>query len=378
MTPLNPAADIVELTRALVDVPSESGDEAALADAVESALRACAHLTVDRIGNSVVARTETGRAERVVVAGHLDTVPAAGNLPSRLEGDVLHGLGACDMKGGVAVALRLAATLTAPVRDVTYVFYECEELSGDRNGLNRIAAERPDLLEADLAILMEPSDAGVEAGCQGVLNADITVRGERAHTARSWRGVNAAHRAAAVLRRLDDHTAERIVIDGLEYREGLNAVAVRAGVAENVVPDTCVITVNLRFAPSRSAGQAEAYLRGLFPEYEVEVTEVVPGALPGLGQGPVAALVDVLGATPRPKLGWTDVARFAALGTPALNFGPGDPALAHTAGEYVPVGQLRECEARLAGWLRGCAQCRVRQGLPVKELCSCAVERLSG
>ncbi|MFD9973543.1 succinyl-diaminopimelate desuccinylase [Streptomyces sp. NPDC059017] len=353
MTPLNPAADIVELTRALVDVPSESGDEAALADAVEAALSARAHLTVDRIGNSVVARTETGRAERVVVAGHLDTVPAAGNLPSRLEGGLLHGLGACDMKGGVAVALRLAATLTAPVRDVTYVFYECEELSGDRNGLNRIAAERPDLLKADLAILMEPSDAGVEAGCQGVLNADITVRGERAHTARSWRGVNAAHRAAAVLRRLDDHTAERIVIDGLEYREGLNAVAVRAGVAENVVPDTCVITVNLRFAPSRSVGQAEAYLRGLFPEYEVEVTEVVPGALPGLGQGPVAALVEVLGATPRPKLGWTDVARFAALGTPALNYGPGDPALAHTAGEYVPVGQLRECEARLAGWLSG-------------------------
>ncbi|MGW3731131.1 succinyl-diaminopimelate desuccinylase [Streptomyces sp. NPDC000851] len=352
-TSLNPTADLVDLARALVDIPSESGDEADLADAVEAALRACAHLTVERIGNSVVARTESGRAERVVIAGHLDTVPAAGNLPSRLDGELLHGLGACDMKGGVAVALRLAAILDAPVRDVSYVFYECEEVSGDRNGLNRIAAERPDLLEADLAILMEPSDAGVEAGCQGVLNADITVRGERAHTARSWTGVNAAHRAAAVLQRLDDHTAERIVIDGLEYREGLNAVAVRAGVAENVVPDTCVITVNLRFAPSRSAGQAEAYLRGLFPEYEVEVTEVVPGALPGLGQGPVASLVEFLGATPRPKLGWTDVARFAALGTPALNYGPGDPTLAHTAGEYVPVGQLRECEARLAAWLSG-------------------------
>ena len=354
MTSLNPTGDLVDLARALVDTPSESGDEAALADAVECALRACAHLTVERIGNSVVARTDAGHPERVVIGGHLDTVPAAGNLPSRLDAELLHGLGACDMKGGVAVALRLAATLTAPVRDVTYVFYECEEVAGDRNGLNRIAAERPDLLEADLAILMEPSDAGVEAGCQGVLNADITVRGERAHTARAWRGVNAAHRAAAVLRRLDDHTAERIVIDGLEYREGLNAVAVRAGIAENVVPDTCVITVNLRFAPSRSAEQAEAYLRGLFPEYEVEVTEVVPGALPGLGQGgPVAALVEVLDATPRPKLGWTDVARFAALGTPALNYGPGDPTLAHTAGEYVPVGQLRECEARLAAWLSG-------------------------
>ncbi|GHA44477.1 succinyl-diaminopimelate desuccinylase [Streptomyces purpurascens] len=359
MIPLDPAAnpvdlvDLVDLTRALVDTPSESGDEAGLADAVESALRAHPHLGVVRVGNSVVARTDTGRAERVIIAGHLDTVPAAGNLPSRLDGERLYGLGACDMKGGVAIALRLAAGLAAPVRDVTYVFYECEEVAGDRNGLKRIAADRPDLLEADLAILMEPSDAGVEAGCQGVLNADITVRGERAHTARSWMGVNAAHRAAAALRRLDDHSAERIVIDGLEYREGLNAVAVRAGIADNVVPDTCVISVNLRFAPSRSPEQAEAYLRALFPEYEVEVTEVVPGALPGLGQGPVASLVEALGAVPRPKLGWTDVARFTALGTPALNYGPGDPTLAHTAGEYVPIGQLRECERRLAAWLSG-------------------------
>ncbi|MEV7866882.1 succinyl-diaminopimelate desuccinylase [Streptomyces sp. NPDC088124] len=360
MDPLGPApeldltADVVALTRALVDTPSESGEEARLADAVESALRALPHLTVTRVGHSVVARTELGHPERVLVAGHLDTVPAAGNLPSRLDGALLHGLGACDMKGGVAVALRLAATVPEPAaRDITYVFYECEEVEGDRNGLGRIAAERPELLTAGLAILMEPSDAGVEAGCQGVLTADITVRGERAHTARAWRGVNAAHRAGAVLQRLADHVPERVVIDGLEYREGLNAVAVRAGVAGNVVPDECVITVNARFAPSRSAAEAQAYVRGLFPEdaYEVEVTETVPGALPGLGQEAVASLVGVLGATPRPKLGWTDVARFASLGVPALNYGPGDPVLAHTAGEYVPVAQLRECETRLRAWL---------------------------
>ncbi|NGO13145.1 succinyl-diaminopimelate desuccinylase [Streptomyces sp. HC44] len=352
-TPLLATADIVSLTRALVDTPSESGEEAELADAVEAMLRALPHLTVERIGNSVVGRTDLDRDERVIIAGHLDTVPAAGNLPSRLDGESLYGLGACDMKGGVAVALRLAATISAPTRDVTYVFYECEEVPGDRNGLARMAAGHPDLLQADLAILMEPSDAGVEAGCQGALTADITVRGERAHTARSWMGVNAAHRAAAVLRRLDDHTAERVVIDGLEYREGLNAVAVRSGVADNVVPDTCVITVNLRFAPSRSPEQAEAYVRDLFPEYEIETTEITPGAHPGLALTAVASLVEALNVTPRPKLGWTDVARFTSLGVPALNYGPGDPTLAHTVGEYVPVAQLRQCETSLANWLGG-------------------------
>ena len=364
MISLDLTADVATLTRDLVDIPSESGDEARIADAVEAALQGCAHLAVERVGNSVVARTvprapagsraggtRTDRHERVVVAGHLDTVPAAGNLPSTTDGDRVHGLGACDMKGGVAVALRLAATVTAPVRDITYVFYECEEVEGDRNGLRRIAAERPDLLEAGLAILMEPSDAGIEAGCQGVLTAEITVRGERAHTARPWKGVNAAHRAARVLQRLADHTAERVVIDGLEYRESLSAVAVRAGVAGNVVPDECVVTVNHRFAPSRSPAEAEAYIRSLFPEYAVAVTEAVPGALPGLGREAVASLVRALAVTPRPKLGWTDVARFAGLGTPAVNYGPGDPALAHTAGEYVPVAQLRECETRLGDWL---------------------------
>ena len=350
MSPLDLTADVVGLTRALVDLPSESGQEARIADAVETALRALPHLSVDRIGDSVVARTGLGRPARVLIAGHLDTVPAAGNLPSRLAGGRVHGLGACDMKGGVAVALRLAATVTEPVQDLTYVFYECEEVEGDRNGLARIAAARPGLLtEAGLAILMEPSDAGVEAGCQGILTADIVVRGTRAHTARAWQGTNAAHRAARVLQRLEDHVPERVVIDGLEYREGLAAVAVRAGVAGNVVPDECVITVNCRFAPSRSPEEAEAYVRGLFPGYEVRVSEAVPGALPHLDR--VGGLVAALGAVPRAKLGWTDVARFAALGVPALNYGPGDPSLAHTAGEYVPVEHLRRCEERLRNWL---------------------------
>jgi succinyl-diaminopimelate desuccinylase len=347
---LDLTADVVTLTRALVDLPSESGREDLLADAVESALRGLPHLAVDRVGNSVVARTDLGRGERALIAGHLDTVPAAGNLPSRLADGRVHGLGACDMKGGVAVALRLAATVVAPVRDVTYVFYECEEVEGDRNGLARIRAERADLLaDASLALLMEPSEAGVEAGCQGILTADIVVKGARAHTARAWQGVNAAHKAARVLQRLDDHAPERVVIDGLAYREGLGAVAVRAGVAGNVVPDECVVTVDCRFAPSRSPEEAEAYVRSLFPEYEVRVTEAVAGALPHLDR--IGPLVTALGAEPRPKLGWTDVARFAALGVPALNYGPGDPSLAHTAGEYVPVEHLHTSEDRLRAWL---------------------------
>ncbi|MYW16792.1 succinyl-diaminopimelate desuccinylase [Streptomyces sp. SID2955] len=347
---LDLTASVVTLTRALIDLPSESGREAELADAVEAALRPLPHLTVGRVGNSVVARTGLGHPERALIAGHLDTVPAAGNLPSRLADGSVHGLGACDMKGGVAVALRLAAGILEPVRDVTYVFYECEEVEGDRNGLARIGAERPALLaDAGLAILMEPSDAGVEAGCQGTLTADIVVEGARAHTARAWQGVNAAHKAARVLQRLDDHTPERVVMDGLEYREGLSAVAVRAGVAGNVVPDECVVTVNCRFAPSRSVEEAEAYVRGLFPEYEVRVTEVVAGAPPHLDR--IGGLARALGAEPRAKLGWTDVARFAALGVPALNYGPGDPSLAHTAGEHVPVEHLERCESRLRAWL---------------------------
>ncbi|MER7172691.1 succinyl-diaminopimelate desuccinylase [Streptomyces mesophilus] len=356
MTPdLDLTADVVALTRALVDLPSESGAEGPLADAVESALAALPHLAVERFGNTVVACTDLGRPERVIVAGHLDTVPAADNLPSRLEGERIHGLGACDMKGGVAVALRLAAELTAPARDITYIFYECEEVEGERNGLRRLALHRPDLLTADFALLMEPSDAGVEAGCQGYLEADIVVRGTRAHTARAWMGVNAVHRSAAILQCLADHEPERVVIDGLEYREGLGAVAVRAGVAGNVVPDECVITVNARFAPHRSPKEAEEYVRGLFPSSaydEFLVTDAAPGALPGLARPAIASLVAFLGATPRPKLGWTDVARFTELGVPALNFGPGDPALAHTAGEFVPVEQLRACERKLGEWLR--------------------------
>jgi len=348
---LDLGADVVSLTESVVNIESVSQNEKALADDVEEALGAVAHLEVTRIGHSIVARTDLGRAERVVIAGHLDTVPLNHNLPARNDGTRLHGLGSCDMKGGVAVALRLAHDLATPNRDITYVFYEAEEIDDAYNGLGIVARQRPDLVRGDFAILMEPSDAVVEAGCQGTLRVEVTTRGERAHSARSWRGVNAIHGAAEILRRLNEYDARKPVIDGLEYHEGLNAVLISGGVATNVLPDECVVTVNFRFAPDRSEAEALVFVKEFFDGYEVVVTDSASGALPGLGVPAAKAFVDAVGGTVNPKFGWTDVARFTGLGIPAVNYGPGDPMLAHKQEEFVPLDQLRSCEATLRTWL---------------------------
>ena len=348
---LDLSSDVVSLTEALVDIESVSRDEQAIADAVEAALSSVAHLEVTRIGHTVVARTDLGREERVVIAGHLDTVPLNDNLPVRNDGTHLHGLGTCDMKGGVAVALRLAHDLAEPNRDVTYVFYEAEEIDDIYNGLGIVAAQRPDLVQGDFAILMEPSDAVVEAGCQGTLRVEVVTRGERAHSARAWRGVNAIHGAGEVLRRLGEYDARKPVIDGLEYHEGLNAVLISGGVATNVLPDECVVTVNFRYAPDRSEEQAHAFVREFFDGFELRVVDSAPGALPGLGVPAAKAFVEAVGGEVNPKFGWTDVARFTGLGIPAVNFGPGDPMLAHKQEEFVPIAQLRSCEAQLRTWL---------------------------
>ncbi len=348
---LDLTTDVVALTEAVVSIESVSGQEQELADAIEQALRGIEHLETTRIGHSLVARTDLGHPERVVIAGHIDTVPLNRNLPVRNDGARLHGLGACDMKGGVAVALRLAAGIPRPNRDVTYVFYEAEEIDDVYNGLGLIAAQRPDLVEGDFAILMEPSDAVVEAGCQGTLRVEVTTRGERAHSARSWRGSNAIHKAGEVLRRLEAYDARRPVIDGLEYHEGLNAVGITGGVATNVLPDECVVTVNYRYAPDRSEAEALAFVRDVFDGYDVVVTDSAPGALPGLSVPAAKAFVDAVGGTVNPKFGWTDVARFTGLGIPAVNYGPGDPMLAHKQEEFVPIDQLRSCETTLRTWL---------------------------
>jgi succinyl-diaminopimelate desuccinylase len=346
-------ADGPTLTAALVDIASVSGAEGPLADAIERALRPLPHLTVTRLGNTLVARTALARPERVVLAGHIDTVPHAGNFPSFWDAQRarLTGVGATDMKSGVAVQLRLAATVAAPNRDVTYVFYECEEVEAARNGLYLLSREQPELLEGDFAVLLEPSGGVVEGGCQGTLRAAITVRGARAHTARSWMGKNAIHEAGAVLEVLRTWEAREPVVDGLKYHEGLNAVAITGGVAGNVVPDECVVTVNYRFAPDRSEAEAQAYVRDLFAAWPVAILDSAPGARPGLTAGPAAEFVKAIGGTPRPKLGWTDVARFAELGIPAVNYGPGISEIAHTPGEYVEAAPIVAAERALTTWL---------------------------
>ena len=351
MSDLDLTADTITLLEQLVNIESVSKNAQAIADAVEAALRELSHLTVSRHGNTVVARTELGRGERVVIAGHLDTVPLNGNLPARLDGELLHGLGTCDMKGGDAVILRLAATVPEPNRDVTYLLYECEEIDTEFNGLNLLGQSHPELMEADFAILMEPSNAEVEAGCQGTLRVEVTTRGTRAHSARAWKGENAIHAAADVLQRLRAYDARKPVIDGLEYREGLNAVGIRGGVAGNVLPDECVVEVNYRFAPDRSEAEAQEFVRDFFEGYAVTVTDSAPGALPGLDLPAAKAFIEAVGREVNPKFGWTDVARFTSLGIPAVNFGPGDPMLAHKQEEHVPVEHIERCERQLREWL---------------------------
>ena len=367
----DPALDVVELTRRVCDTESVSGGERALADAVEAALRSWAGpggaLEVLRDGDAVVARTGLGRAERVLLAGHLDTVPLTDppNLPVRREqhpvdGDVLVGRGTCDMKGGVAVQLVLARETAAavaagrpPARDATFVFYDNEEVEAARNGLGRLAREVPQALAADFAVLLEPSSAVVEGGCNGTLRAEVTTTGKAAHSARAWRGSNAIHAAAPVLARLAAYEPREVEVEGLVFREGLNAVGIAGGIAGNVIPDRCTVTVNHRFAPAFSAAQAEAHVREVFEGFDVRVTDAAEGARPGLHLPAAAEFVRRTGTRPLPKFGWTDVARFSALGVPAVNYGPGDNATAHADDERCRVEELQRCLDVLRGWLLG-------------------------
>lgn len=348
---LDLTGDPIALTQVLVDIESVSGNEGHLADLVHAALCELPHLTTTRAGNNVVARTDFGRAHRVLLAGHLDTVPVADNLPSRRQGDLLHGCGTSDMKSGDAVLLHLAATVTDPAYELTFVLYDNEEVAAQRNGLGHLVRDHRDWLQADLAILMEPTNGRVEAGCQGTLRVEVTMSGKRAHSARSWLGVNAIHAAGPVLDVLNAYQAKQVAIDGCVYREGLQAVRIDGGHAGNVIPDRCVVSVNFRFAPDRSQEQALQHVRDVFAGFDVTCTDSSGGALPGLTQPAAKHFVEAVGVTPVAKYGWTDVARFASLGIPALNYGPGDPNLAHTREEHVDVRQITQAAALLRAYL---------------------------
>jgi succinyl-diaminopimelate desuccinylase len=344
----------VALTAALVDIPSESRHEQRIADEIEAALRDQTDgFEIVRSGDAVLARTHLGRPSRVMLAGHIDTVPAADNLPSRLDGDQLYGCGTSDMKAGAAVFLHLAATVAEPAHDITLVMYDCEEIEAAANGLGRIERELPDWLQADVAILGEPSGGFIEAGCQGTLRVVVSATGTRAHSARPWLGDNAIHKLGAVLDRLAAYRARNVDIDGCSYREGLSAVRIDGGIAGNVIPDAASVTVNFRFAPDRSVEQALAHVQQVFDGIDVHVerTDAAAGALPGLTEPAAAALVEAAGGQVRAKYGWTDVARFAALGIPAVNYGPGDPNLAHRVDERVEVAKITAATDMLRGYL---------------------------
>ena len=360
-------SDPAELTGRLCAVESVSGNETALADAVVDVLERISagpgpDLEILRDGDTIIARTNQGLAERIVVAGHLDTVPVEDNLPpvrTHMSGEnypddeVIWGRGACDMKAGVAMQLSTAAALTAPNRDVSWVFYDHEEVDASLNGLGRVSRNHPDWLAGDFAILGEPSNASVEGGCNGTIRVDVTTTGVRAHSARAFMGVNAIHAAAEVLTRLAEFETDTVTVDGLDYRESLSAVNIRGGVAGNVVPDECVVSVNYRFAPSKSAAEAEAFLRELFNGFDVIVTDAAEGARPGLDRAIAQDFIDTLGLSPAPKLGWTDVSRFSALGVPAVNFGPGNPLYAHKSDEHVRVTEVEQATATLRSYLQG-------------------------
>jgi len=353
--PLDLTASSPDITRAICDVPSESDHETALADLIEQAIGALPHLEVHRDGDTIVARTDLGRAQRVVIAGHIDTVPINANVPTRdieIDGQsYIWGRGTVDMKAGVAVQLKLAAELVEPAVDITWLWYDHEEVAAELSGLTRLAANRPDLFQGDFAILGEPTAGIVEGGCNGTLRAIVRTKGVRAHSARSWIGENAIHAAAPILARLAEYRPRTISVDGLDYREGLNAVRVTGGVAGNVIPDLCEVEVNFRFAPSRSEEEAVAHVRSVLQGFDVEITDLSGGARPGLDAPLAQDFVRAVGGTPKPKYGWTDVARFSQLGVPAVNYGPGDALLAHHDEERVLVSQIEEVERGLRAWL---------------------------
>jgi succinyl-diaminopimelate desuccinylase len=352
---LSKITDLTELTIAICDIESVSGNEKALADEIEAALSQANHLTLTRDGDAIVASTNLGREKRVILAGHIDTVPVAGNLPSKLmhfeREQVIFGRGSVDMKAGVAIMLKLALEIKEPVFDVSWVFYDHEEVEATKNGLGRLVRNHPDLIQGDFAVLLEPTAATIEGGCNGTMRVELDFSGKKAHSARPWMGENAIHKMAGALDLLSSFEAETIEVDSLEYRESLNAVLVSGGIATNVIPDSAKLTLNYRFAPSKSAQEAQAFLEELFEGVELRVVDSAPGARPGLDSPAAQSFILATKCSVNPKYGWTDVARFSEMGIPAVNYGPGDPNKAHADDENLPVSQIYAVQEGLRAWL---------------------------
>ena len=368
---------------------SVSDHEGELADAVETYLRGISHLTVRRYGDTVMASTDFGRERRIILAGHIDTVPVIGNFPPRWldpgDGDILPdiaasfpqdrvmwGRGSVDMKASDAVLLYLAATQQRPKYDLTFVFYDHEEVSAEHNGLRKVVERHPDWVRGDFAIIAEPTGCGIQGGCNGSIRFDVITHGVAAHSARAWMGENAIHKAAGILNALNSYEPADVVVDGLSYREGLNATLISGGTGTNVIPDECRVHVNYRFAPNKSIEEAKALLMGTsagaelgngehvatggpFAGYGIEMKDESPAARPGLNNDLAVSLATLVrsrtGLSPQAKLGWTDVARFSELGIPAVNLGAGDPLLAHKHDEQIPVSQLSTLCEILQAWL---------------------------
>ncbi len=361
--------DPVELTRQMIDIPSVSGDEGPQADAVEAALRGAGFgsvpsLEILRDGDAVCARTRLGLDQRVVLAGHLDTVPIADNVPGRFEerdgSTVLWGRGSVDMLGGCAAALALACEVGAAARcgdeaalsaDVTWIFYDHEEVASHLNGLGRVQRNHPEWLVGDLALLGEPTAAHVEGGCNGTLRVIAHFPGRASHSARAWMGVNAIHAMAPVIERIAAYGNPVVTVDGLDFRESLSVVRIEGGIANNVIPEAASMTVNYRFAPSMRADDALEWVRGFFEGTgaTIDVDDLCEGARPGADSDVAQRFLSVAREVAASrgeelrlsaKVGWTDVARFTQVGVPAMNFGPGDPLLAHTRDEHTPVSDI--------------------------------------
>jgi len=348
---LNINQELGNLTLDLVNISSVSKDEKSIADSIEKTLQGYGHLKITRVSNSLVAQTNFGNKQRVVIAGHIDTVPANNNFPGKMTNSEIVGLGSVDMKSGIAVALRLASEITNSNFDITYLFYESEEIETKFNGLELITKQQKDLLNCDFAILMEPTNGILEVGCQGSLRFEVSSTGKRSHSARWWNGENAIHKTNKILEILNNYKSREPEIDGYKFREGLQAVKINGGIAGNVVPDSVSVSINHRFAPDTTIDQATTNMKNLFKDFNFHLVDAANAAPTGLANPLIREFVSSVGKNIAPKFGWTDVARFANAGIPAINFGPGDPNLAHHPDEKVSITQINDVYETLKKWL---------------------------